>query len=1442
MLPSSSVPAFAAALLLLAPASSVFAQDLDPSGEAPRELRGRSVRTVALPGGAIIHTTSRALAGVRSIELPAGGVLMLWEELEAGRGIPFYAYSMDGRTLAGRVRENDLLINLRYGGHGFDPVRHGGAPMVDRSLRAPDESHIHIVQFHAAPLPEMQFMVEAIAGPGAILRHIPDSAVIVRMDAAAKAEISRLPFVRWTGPFHTAYKLDEAVLAEVGLVATDHPAALDQLRYSVEVFDRGMDPQQRVGDAVRAAGGLVEVVTPDGYRMEITVTARQLLEIARIDDVHFIDPWGGPGGTDMDIVRAIGGANFIESTLNFTGQGVRGEVFDTELRVTHQEFSTFTPIIHSATAANPLDPHGTSVFGHVFARGAVATARGLLPGAEARIFYKYTESTQFGGNRTRLSLNQELVNPAGIYRAVFQTSSVGSDRTTVYTTISTEVDDYLYQTRLLSLQSQSNAGATAQPRDSRPQAWAKNIVSGGAVNHLNTLTRTDDRWLNPGGASIGPAADGRIKPDLAFFYDSTHGPDNASDTAYTQFGGTSGATPSIAGYFGLFYQMWHQGVWAGRGGASSVFASRANMMTAKAALISTAYRYDWNSGGFNASINRNVQGWGMPDIQALYNIRNKTVIVDEEDVLTPLGVNTYNIRVDAGEPTLNIVMSYIDRAGTTSATIHRINDLSLKVTSPGGVVYWGNNGLAAGNFSATAGSSNTRDTVECVFVENPQAGLWTVQVLGDSIVQDAHPATPAIDAVYGLWITGATRAIANTTQGPVMANPSKAYTPIDFAASNGGGTINTLTRDLARTYQMVISASELDYLKPGSKITGMSFRAGGIQATWPTADANWVQYDVQLASALTTPGAMSTTFASNVGSDAVIVRSGALTIPAGSIRNDGILPRAFGPTITFTSPYQYKGGDLVVTVRHTGNAAGGAGAGAAFLDGVNSGSTVAAAYADSATATVAGFPNTTATIIRFATDHGQVAPHALGNTAGGGTLNSPIQTTGRTVQLIIDEQHLSHIPRHSAIDSIGFRVSSGGLTWPAGGNAEFGDYQVEIGRSSVPAASMSSTVAANHSADVIVGRSGPLTIREGASPGGAGPNPFGVVIPLTRPYVYTGGNLVLTLRHTGSSRTPQFLDLVPASPATPGMAMRYETSATATTATLTAPPLVTLIGHIPSVVSPNAFAMAMPPTTGGNSGPISNTGATVQMMFAANQLSHIPVDSLINGMSWRVSSTVSGQTTWPTADAVFNQYDVQLSQPATTPATMSTTFDANLGTNVVTVRSGALTIPAGSFPGGAAASELNPFGFFITFDRPYRYQGGNLLLTVRQSGAGAAGLRFLDGLAVGGAGYGVVGAGVVVTGNPAATSGFQTTHITTRFSYTPEEAGACYANCDGSSVQPVLNVDDFTCFINQYANAQGLPHAQQLTHYANCDGSTTAPALNVDDFTCFINRYAMGCP
>lgn len=66
----------------------------------------------------------------------------------------------------------------------------------------------------------------------------------------------------------------------------------------------------------------------------------------------------------------------------------------------------------------------------------------------------------------------------------------------------------------------------------------------------------------------------------------------------------------------------------------------------------------------------------------------------------------------------------------------------------------------------------------------------------------------------------------------------------------------------------------------------------------------------------------------------------------------------------------------------------------------------------------------------------------------------------------------------------------------------------------------------------------------------------------------------------------------------------------------------------------------------------------------------------------------------------------------------------------------------------------------------------------------------------------------------------------------PGDPLACYANCDGSGITPILTANDFTCFLNRFAAGDSR---------ANCDGSTTAPVLTANDFTCFLNSFAGGC-
>lgn len=708
---------------------------LAASGAGAAMAAGPEYRVVA-GDGTILHESTSLIRDLRTVVLPEASLeLYLWSEESAGVTSSLWAVHRPGEGLLGRVRTADYRVELTD--YSFDPLLEG-TPSVPTSLTAGPSNRLHLVQLVVTPLPELQKAILDLGGT--IHRYYTQYTLLVEMDAGTRAEVAALPFVRWVGPYHPAFRVEGYL--RVALADADFPLGTE--RYSIMLNERGGLAQQDLSSSIRAMGGVIEVKTPQGFRMEATMSKELLARVANDDRAQFIDRWGGGAQTDMDIVRQVGGADYVEGLTGFSGEGVRGEIFDTELRTTHQEWLN-APIVHSSGTTGSL--HGTSCYSNVFAQGVNAAARGMCPDGQG-MFFRADEATQFGGTVTRYTIADELLDPAGPYRAVFQTSSVGNTRTFNYTTISAEMDDVLLLHQVTHTQSQSNACS----QDSRPQAWAKNIVSVGGIRHLNTADRSDDFWCTSSGASIGPAQDGRIKPDLAFFYDSIFSASGSNDTSYTSFGGTSSATPQTAGHFGIFFQMWHEGVWAGHGGGASVFASRPNMATAKALLVNTAHRYDWNSGGANADIDRMKQGWGTADLRNLYDDAPDTTVIDESVVLVPLETFTMTVPVTADDPEFRATLVYLDPMGTPGAGAHRINDLSLKVTSPSATVYWGNNGLTLDNVSTSGGVSNTLDTVENVFLTDPEAGTWTVQVLADDVVEDSHLETPETDVDFALVV------------------------------------------------------------------------------------------------------------------------------------------------------------------------------------------------------------------------------------------------------------------------------------------------------------------------------------------------------------------------------------------------------------------------------------------------------------------------------------------------------------------------------------------------------------------------------------------------------------------------------------------------------------------------------------------------------------------
>lgn len=624
----------------------------------------------------------------------------------------------------------DTTLQLRYA--AFDPL--DTFPAIPAELRASTQPGVYIVQLkdHATNASR-----DAITSTGARLgRFLPHNAYIVRMDGPTAATVRTMPAVRWVGPFHPAYKLDEPLLQAIVLGAgSDSPT-----RYSIQMLERGPANQNDVAREIARLGGTVHGSEPQGYRIEATLSLAQLAAVAHRPEVLFIDAKGAPED-DMDLVRMFSGGDRLHD-IGFSGEGVRGEVLDGGLRLTHRDFQARPPIIHGANS--PVTAHGTAVYGIVFGDGtADAKHTGMLPRAQG-IFASYPELGFLGESPTRYDHTAELVDEDGRYRAVFQSNSWGDPRETDYTTISAQMDDIAFLNDILITQSQSNSGT----RESRPQAWAKNIVSVGGINHESTMPREDDfHWA----ASTGPADDGRIKPDLSHFYDSIETTSSAGPSEYTIFNGTSASTPIVAGHFGILFQLWAEGMFSNAVDPSGdVFDNRPSAMTAKAMMINSAR--PWVLGD---KITRSQQGWGPPDVSSLYDARQSLYIVDQSRSLLRTGDRAmYRVNVPSHSRQLRVTMAYLDPAGNPSARVHRINDIDLRLTSPTGEVYHGNVGLADGLVSRSGGSQNSVDTVENVFLERATPGTWKVEVIAREINEDANLATPGIDAHFALVIQG----------------------------------------------------------------------------------------------------------------------------------------------------------------------------------------------------------------------------------------------------------------------------------------------------------------------------------------------------------------------------------------------------------------------------------------------------------------------------------------------------------------------------------------------------------------------------------------------------------------------------------------------------------------------------------------------------------------
>lgn len=307
-------------------------------------------------------------------------------------------------------------------------------------------------------------------------------------------------------------------------------------------------------------------------------------------------------------------------------------------------------------------------------------------------------------------------------------NSWGAEANGEYTTDSSVVDDFCYQNDdFVICFAAGNSGYTSQTINT--PATAKNCITVGSLTNGSIGSNKVSDF-----SSKGPTKDGRIKPDLCAPGEnilSASGTSSSEDRncGFKTMSGTSMATPTLAGgavllrnYFTLgFYPSGEKNLTDSYNPTSSLIKSA---LVAGAMDVGDKDFPNFSEGFGRINLDRfcyfktnekdNLRG-------IVYDVRNYAGIKEKEAVSFNIPAKGY----------LKVVLCWTDPPASLLSSKTLVNDLDLKVVSPSGQIYYGNN--FQNGFSVAEGNPDSKNNLEMFYLENCEDGIWQIKVIGSDI-------------------------------------------------------------------------------------------------------------------------------------------------------------------------------------------------------------------------------------------------------------------------------------------------------------------------------------------------------------------------------------------------------------------------------------------------------------------------------------------------------------------------------------------------------------------------------------------------------------------------------------------------------------------------------------------------------------------------------------
>jgi subtilisin family serine protease len=645
----------------------------------------------------------------------------------------------------------------------FDPLE--GLPGLPPAYVTDQASGYFVVQLDV-PVTDV-FLVTAEALGATALDFIPTFGMVVHLPSNDPSRLEGMDHVRWVGIHQPAFRVDPLLLERTGT-----------LLLKVSTYQRAAE----VAVQIKAAGGTID--GPAGAVMKVEADAGQLPAIAAIPDIKFIEP-ALTASIHNEIARGITNVNLTNTVYGLTGKGQIIAIADTGLdtgndsdgQPDHPDFNgrvvkwydVVRAVVSGSTGnyTSDRDNHGTHVAGTAVGGGNASNRalRGVAP--EASIIVQGMEDDS-GALQIYSDLHDLYSGPYTDGARVHQNSWGYTESGGKYNSDCQETDDFVWGNgTMVIVYSAGNDGkdGSGDANTTSPPGTSKNVITVGASENLRP---TFDSWGDNASqvasfSSRGGTLDGRIKPDIVApgtWILSTRSADGTSAGwgYYSQYyfyeGGTSQAAPHVSGAALLVRQYY----------------TDYENITPSAALVKATLINGADDMGMPDIPNMN-EGWGR------LNLTN-SLFPEKPRVMRYIDNNTglnysdspvlLNFTVGRSGVPLKFSLVWSDYPGSSAAADSApklINDLDITVTAPNSSQYKGN--VFSSGWSATGGSADKFNNVECVYITSPECGTYEVNITPANITKGPQPFALVIsgELVPDLNVTNITIDPANAKSG-----------------------------------------------------------------------------------------------------------------------------------------------------------------------------------------------------------------------------------------------------------------------------------------------------------------------------------------------------------------------------------------------------------------------------------------------------------------------------------------------------------------------------------------------------------------------------------------------------------------------------------------------------------------------------------------------------